>query len=321
MIIVTGGAGFIGSNLVKGLNRIGEKDIIVVDDLTDGHKVTNLADCEIADYVDLEDFLAVVQSEQDAYGSIDAVFHQGACTDTTEWDGRYMMRLNFEYSKILSHFCVARQIPFIYASSASVYGSGREFRVSPECEHPINVYAYSKLLFDQYVRRRLGAAKSQIVGLRYFNVYGPREQHKRGMSSVIYHFNQQLLSGDDVRLFEGSDGYADGEQVRDFIYVDDVVDVNLWFLKNGAHSGIYNLGTGESTTFNAVADAVVAWHGRGGIKYIPFPEGLVGSYQSYTCADITGLRKLGYSNQFVNIEEGVRRYLDAHASGSRHAIV
>lgn len=311
MIIVSGGAGFIGSNLVKGLNRIGERDIIVIDDLTDGHKFVNLADCEIADYIDLEDFLTAIQSGHDVFGSIDAVFHQGACTDTTEWDGRYMMRLNFEYSKILSQYCIVRQIPFIYASSASVYGSGRVFRVSPDCEHPINLYAYSKLLFDQYIRRQLGTAESQIVGLRYFNVYGPREQHKGGMSSVVYHFNQQLLSGNEIRLFEGSDGYADGEQERDFIYVDDVVDVNLWFLKNGAHSGIYNLGTGERTTFNAVARAVITWHGRGRIQYIPFPENLIDSYQSYTCADISGLRKLGYSNQFMKIKEGVRRYLDS----------
>ena len=311
MIIVSGGAGFIGSNLIKGLNRIGERDIIVIDDLTDGHKFVNLADCEIADYIDLEDFLTTIQSGTDIFGSIDAVFHQGACTDTTEWDGRYMMRLNFEYSKILSQYCIVRQIPFIYASSASVYGSGRAFRVSPDCEHPINLYAYSKLLFDQYIRRQLVKAKSQIVGLRYFNVYGPREQHKGGMSSVVYHFNQQLISGNEVRLFKGSDGYADGEQERDFIYVDDVVDVNLWFLKNSGFSGIYNLGTGECATFNAVARAVITWHGRGRIQYIPFPKDLIDGYQSYTCADISGLRKPGYGKQFVKIEEGVRRYLDS----------
>ena len=311
MIIVTGGAGFIGSNLIKGLNRIGERDITVIDDLTDGHKFVNLADCEIADYIDLEDFLTTIQSGKDAFGSIDAVFHQGAFTDTTAWDGRHMMRLNFEYSKILSQYCIVRQIPFIYASSASVYGSGRVFHVSPDCEHPINLYAYSKLLFDQYIRRQQVKAKSQIVGLRYFNVYGPHEQHKGGMSSVVWHFHQQLISGNEVRLFEGSDGYADGEQKRDFIYVDDVVDVNLWFLKNPSFSGIYNLGTGECATFNAVARAVIHWHGRGQIQYIPFPKDLIDSYQSYTCADISGLRKAGYGKQFVKIEQGVRRYLDA----------
>ena len=310
MIIVTGGAGFIGSKIVKGLNQQGRTDIVVVDDLKDGFKSFNLADCVIADYVHFEDFLFMLQSGEPLPWKIDAVSHQGACTDTTEWDGEYMMRVNFEFSKHLLNYCLKENIPFVYASSASVYGAGTDFQIAAETEKPINVYAWSKLVFDQYVRRVIDGASSQIAGLRYFNVYGPNEYHKGGMASVMLHFYRQLRDANQVRLFSGCDGYSDGEQRRDFIHVDDVVKVNLWFLSNSDKSGIFNLGTGGSRTFNDVAKAAIGWNGSGDIAYIPFPENLQGSYQSFTEADISGLQAAGYNDAFIAIEQGVPMYLD-----------
>jgi len=310
MIIVTGGAGFIGSNIVKGLNAQGRTDIVVVDDMTDGHKSFNLADCIIADYLHYEDFLYMLQSDDPLPWEIERVSHQGACTVTTEWDGEYMMRVNFEFSKHLLNYCLKHSIPFVYASSASVYGAGTDFTIAPEKEKPINVYAWSKLVFDQYVRRVIDNAGSQIVGLRYFNVYGPNEAHKGGMASVMLHFYRQLRDEGEVRLFTGCDGYDDGEQRRDFIHVDDVVKVNLWFMANTAKSGIFNLGTGGSRTFNDVANAALEWNSSGRIRYIPFPDNLRGSYQSFTEADIDSLRAAGYDEDFIPIEQGVPMYLD-----------
>lgn len=310
MIVVTGGAGFIGSNLVHGLNRLGREDILVVDDLTDGTRCLNLADCRIADYLDKDDFLAAVTSRAPFPEPVEVVFHLGACSATTEWDGRFMMANNYEYSKHLLHWCLEDRVPFLYASSASVYGGGREFRESPACERPLNVYAYSKFQFDNYVRRLMPGARSQVAGFRYFNVYGPREQHKGAMASVAFHFDGQVRESGRVRLFEGCDGYGNGEQRRDFVYVGDAVDVNLWFWRNPDRSGIFNLGTGRSQSFNDVARAVIAWHGRGEIEYIPFPDHLRGRYQSFTEADITALRAAGYDAPFRTVEEGVAEYMD-----------
>jgi len=310
MIIVTGGAGFIGSNIVKALNERGREDILVVDDLKDGVKFRNIADCEIADYWDKDDFLAFIESGKNFPVAVDAIFHEGACSSTTEWDGKYMMHNNFEYSKSLLHYCLEHKVAYLYASSASVYGAGPNFKEERQFEEPLNVYGYSKFLFDQYVRRILPSAESQVVGFRYFNVYGPREQHKGSMSSVAYHLNNQLLAGDEVvRLFEGCDGYGDGEQRRDFVYVSDVVDVNLWCFENPACSGIFNLGTGRSQSFNDVANAVISYHNKGKLEYIPFPDHLKGSYQSFTEADIGALRTAGYNAEFKTVEEGVHAYL------------
>jgi ADP-L-glycero-D-manno-heptose 6-epimerase len=314
MIIVTGGAGFIGSNLVRGLNNIGERDILVVDDLSDGRKFANIADCEIADYEDLHDFRARLSSGLDFEPR--CIFHQGACSVTTEWDGSYMMDTNYAYSKELLEYCLAAAVPLIYASSASVYGANSRFAEDPILELPLNVYGYSKLLFDQYVRRRLDAAKSQVVGLRYFNVYGPGEAHKGSMASVAFHLNRQILEDGEARLFAGSAGYEAGEQRRDFIYVDDVVDVNLWFYANADRSGIFNVGTGKAETFNALADAVIAWHGRGEKRYIPFPEDLKRAYQSFTEADIGALRAAGYDAGFADVASGIGKYLDRLAERS-----
>ena len=310
LYIVTGGAGFIGSNLARALVEGGRGDVIVVDDLEDGHKFANISDLSIADYLDKDEFLGRLASDTKFAGRIDAVFHQGACSETTEWDGRYMMRNNYGYSKTLLHHCLQHRLPYIYASSAAVYGGSSDFVEDPLFESPLNVYGYSKLQFDRYVRRVAATPDSQVVGLRYFNVYGPREQHKGSMASVAYHFNNQLIEHGEARLFSGSDGYDDGEQLRDFVYVDDICAVNLWFLDNPEVSGIFNAGTGKAQSFNDVAEAVIAWHGRGKIQYIPFPDHLKGAYQSYTQADLTQLREAGCSIEFRPVEHGVRDYLD-----------
>ncbi len=309
MIIVTGGAGFIGSNLVLALNSRGYDNILVVDNLKNGFKFNNLVDCQIADYLDKDLFLSKLQQGDFQAENIVAVFHQGACSTTTEWDGRYMMENNYQYTKVLFHYCQQHKIPFIYASSAAVYGASGQFKEERAFEAPLNVYGYSKFQFDQYLRKRLPKLQSQAVGLRYFNVYGPREAHKGSMASVAFHLNNQLLESGKLRLFEGCDGYADGEQLRDFVYVGDVADINLWFLDNPEVSGIFNVGTGESRTFNAVGKAVIAYHMRGSIEYISFPDHLKGSYQSCTRANMDKLRAVGCKHQFKSVAEGVRLYM------------
>lgn len=314
MIIVTGGAGFIGSNLVRGLNKIGERDILVVDDLSDGRKFSNIADCDIADYEDLHDFRARLSGGLDFEPR--CIFHQGACSTTTEWDGSYMMDTNFTYSKELLEYCLASAVPLIYASSAAVYGASTRFVEDPSVERPLNVYGYSKLLFDQYVRRKLSTASSQVVGLRYFNVYGPGEDHKGSMASVAFHLDRQIREDGEARLFEGSAGFDAGEQRRDFIYVEDVVDVNMWFYEHADRSGIFNVGTGKAETFNALADAAIAWHGCGQKRYIPFPPDLESAYQSFTEADIGALRAAGYEAEFADVATGVSKYLDRLAERS-----
>jgi ADP-L-glycero-D-manno-heptose 6-epimerase len=320
--VVTGAAGFIGSNLVAGLNARGIKDIIAVDNLTRGDKFRNLVDCEIADYVDKNDFLELVTTGE-LDGSVAAVFHEGACSDTMEHNGQYMMSNNYRYTVAMLDFCLEQEVPLLYASSAAVYGGGRRFSESREFEAPLNVYGYSKFLFDQVVRRRLGEAGSQVVGFRYFNVYGPREQHKGRMASVAFHHFNQFAESGKVRLFEGCDGYANGEQSRDFVFVDDVVKVNLWFLDHPESSGIFNLGTGRAQPFNDVAMATVnacrAASGepalslaemvaRGLVEYVPFPDALRGKYQSFTQADLGRLRGAGYDAPFADVGEGVARY-------------
>jgi ADP-L-glycero-D-manno-heptose 6-epimerase len=323
-VVVTGAAGFIGSNIVKGLNARGVTDIIAVDDLTHGDKFVNLADCEIADYVDKDEFVEAVQNGK-FDDAVDVLLHEGACSDTTERDGRLMMRTNYEYSKALLHYCIQEAVPYIYASSAAVYGAKTTFRESPESEAPLNVYGYSKLLFDQYVRRSAGEHSSQVVGLRYFNVYGDREQHKGRMASVAHHFFNQYRASGSVRLFEGSGGYGDGEQRRDFIAVDDVVKLNLFFFDHPEIAGIYNAGTGAAQSFNDVAVATVngcrvaeggtaltleELQAQGVIQYVPFPEDLKGRYQSFTQADVAGLRSAGYTAPFLTVEQGVQRYCE-----------
>ena len=314
MIIVTGGAGFIGSNLVRALIERGQSDVVVVDDLSDGHKFVNIADLNIADYLDKDDFVTRLSSDSKFAGSISAILHQGACSETTEWDGRFMMQNNYSYSQKLLHHCLEHKTPFIYASSAAVYGGSKEFVEDPLFENPLNVYGYSKIQFDRYVRRVAPNPGSQVVGLRYFNVYGPHEQHKGTMASVAFHFNKQIKESGVASLFAGTDGYGDGEQVRDFVFIDDICKVNLWFLDNPDSSGIFNAGTGRAQSFNDVADAVINWHGKGKIQYVPFPDHLKGAYQSFTEANLGELRKSGCDVEFRGVEEGVKAYLDQIAS-------
>ena len=302
MIVVTGGAGFIGSNIVKGLNDLGRKDILVVDDLTDGTKFANLADLDIADYMDKDEFISAIVSGENL--DIEVIFHQGACSSTTEWDGKFMMENNYNYSKDLLHYCLDFDIPFLYASSAATYGGRSDNFIEDRVyEKPLNVYGYSKFLFDQYVREILPNANSPICGFRYFNVYGPRENHKGSMASVAYHLNEQITKGEKPKLFAGSDNFR-----RDFIYVGDVVEVNLWFWKNKV-SGIFNCGTGRAESFQSVADAVLDYHKKGEIDYIPFPEHLKGRYQSFTQADLTKFRKTGCPIEFKTVSQGTTEYM------------
>ena len=308
MIIVTGGAGMIGSNIIKSLNDNGFNDILVVDNLKDGKKFKNLVDLDITDYMDKEDFITQIMAGDD-FGTIDAIFHEGACSATTEWDGKYMMMNNYEYSKEVLHFCIEREIPFLYASSAATYGDTDTFIEEREYEGALNVYGYSKQQFDNYVRRLWADAEahgetiSQITGFRYFNVYGPREQHKGSMASVAFHLNNQMNAGEDPKLFERSDEFK-----RDFVYVGDVAAVNLWFLEHGV-SGIYNCGTGRAEPFRAVADAVIKHHGKGEVQSIPFPEHLKGAYQEFTQADLTKLRAAGCDVEFKSVADGVAEYM------------
>ncbi len=320
--VVTGACGFIGANLVKALNERGVTDIIAVDNLTRADKFLNLTDCEIADYLDKQEFLDLVEHGQ-LDGGVEAILHEGACSDTMETDGRYMMANNFRYSQTLLDFCMEQEIPLLYASSASVYGGGGMFREERGYEAPLNVYGYSKFLFDQVVRRRFAGADSQIAGFRYFNVYGPREQHKGRMASVAFHHFNQYRADGKVRLFEGHAGYGNGEQRRDFVYVGDVARVNMDFLETRV-SGIFNLGTGRAQSFNELAAATVnacrALDGQpaqsvaelvaqGIIEYIPFPDALKGKYQSYTEADLGQLRRAGYQEEFATVEQGVAEYV------------
>ena len=330
-IVVTGAAGFIGSNLIKGLNAHGIDNIIAVDDLTEGDKFKNLADLQIADYVDADDFYDLFAEA--AFGDVEAVFHEGACSDTMEPDGKYMMDNNYTLSCELFHACQDQGTRLLYASSAATYGGSSTFSESPEFEKPLNVYGYSKLLFDQRLRREIGArfehATSQVAGFRYFNVYGPREQHKGRMASVAFHQFNQFQTDGKVRLFGEYGGYGPGGQMRDFVFIDDVVAINLWFLDHPEKSGIFNLGTGKAQPFNDVAISVInalrqqqneaplsiEEATRGGlIDYIAFPSALVGKYQSYTQADLRSLRAAGCDHDFSDVQTGVAAYMQSLSS-------
>lgn len=305
MIIVTGGAGFIGSNIVKALNDIGRSDILVVDNLKNGAKFVNLVDLDIADYIDKEDFIASIMAG-DNVGTVDAIFHEGACSSTTEWNGQYMMNNNYEYSKELLHYCIERDIAFLYASSTATYGGRSDhFIEERQYEKPLNIYGYSKFLFDQYVRKILPQITSQVCGFRYFNVYGPREGHKGSMASVAFHLNSQINQGQKPKLFAGSEKFK-----RDFIHVSDVAAVNLWCWQNKI-SGIFNCGSGKADSFQAVADAVIAFHQEKdlSVEYIAFPDKLKGCYQAFTEADLSKLRAVGYDKPFKTVAEGIADYM------------
>jgi ADP-L-glycero-D-manno-heptose 6-epimerase len=318
LIIVTGGAGFIGSNLIHQLNRAGERDILLVDNFAPasnltGSKFLNLAGAEYADYMDKREFRSALKNGDLEGTKIRAILHQGACSNTLEDDGRYMMDNNFTYSKELLHFALERKIPLVYASTAAVYGASTTFTEVPANERPLNVYGYSKLVFDNYVRRLIPEMKSTVIGLRYFNVYGPREQHKGRMASVIHHFTRQLKDTETIRMFEGSGGFADGEQRRDFVFVKDLARINMFFAgllperPRKPVQAVVNAGTGEARTFKAVAETLLQVHGPGKVEYIPFPDDLKNRYQHYTQADVTGLRAAGYEDPFTSLEDGVKQ--------------
>jgi ADP-L-glycero-D-manno-heptose 6-epimerase len=299
VIVVTGGAGFIGSNIVRGLNQSGRTNILIVDRLSDLGQHKNLNCLKFSDYVDKADFLDRFED----FGPIEAIFHQGACSSTVETDSLYMMENNYQYSKRLLHLALKRKIPFLYASSASVYGNGeRGFSERIESEYPLNIYAFSKALFDRYVSRILPESESQVLGLRYFNVYGAQENHKGQMASVAHHFVNQLFDTNNMKLFAGSENFC-----RDFIYVDDVVKVNLFFLEHG-NSGIFNCGTGVTESFHEIAIQLKKINLGGDIEFIPFPEHLVGKYQEFTQADITSLRDAGYAEKFLSLQDGLSNY-------------
>lgn len=303
MIVVTGGAGFIGSNIITALNQIGYNDIFVVDNLKNGTKYVNLVDLNINDYMDKEDFIAHIVAGDDL-GNIDAIFHEGACSSTTEWDGKYIMHNNYQYSKELLHYCIKRTIPFLYASSAAIYGDRtKNFIEDRQYEKPLNIYGYSKFFFDQYVRTLLPKIQSQICGLRYFNVYGPHEGHKNSMASIICHLNNQINNGEIPKLFAGTKGFK-----RDFIYVSDVAAVNIWFWQNNV-SGIFNCGTGLAESFQFVANVVLDYHKKNQLEYIPFPKKFKGRYQVYTQANLMRLRSAGYQQPFKTVSEGIKEYL------------
>ena len=321
-VVVTGAAGMIGSNIVHGLNAIGIDDVIAVDDLSDGTKYRNLLGAKLADYFDKDDFYA--RFARGEFGRVDAVLHEGACSDTMEHNGKFMLETNYRCSKNLLDACQAQGTRLIYASSAATYGGSATFREERQFEAPLNVYGYSKLLFDNVVRRMLPFSSSQVVGLRYFNVYGPREQHKARMASVAFHHYQQFKETGKVKLFGAYGGYAAGEQARDFVFVDDVVAVNLWFLQHPDRKGIFNLGTGRAQAFNDIAlatlNGVRSLRGeaslplagliaQGLLEYIDFPAALVGKYQCFTQADLTGLRGIGCTHEFADVASGVGRYV------------
>jgi ADP-L-glycero-D-manno-heptose 6-epimerase len=334
-IVVTGAAGFIGSNLIKGLNARGIDDIIAVDDLTQGDKFRNLADLKISDYVDAGAFYDLFA--HGSFGQVEAVFHEGACSDTMETNGKYMLDNNYTTSVGLFLACQKRGTRLLYASSAATYGGSDTFKEEPAFERPLNVYGYSKLLFDQRMRRECGVdfqrsvvgKTSQVVGFRYFNVYGPHEQHKGRMASVAFHQFNQFATEGKVKLFGDYGGYGPGAQMRDFVFIDDVVAVNLWFFDHPGQSGIFNLGSGRAQPFNDIAISVVnTMHGLRGeaalpleamtamglIEYVPFPDALRGKYQCYTQADLTALRAAGCHHSFANVQTGVSQYVQWLAS-------
>jgi ADP-L-glycero-D-manno-heptose 6-epimerase len=321
MIVVTGAAGFIGSNLIHELNAEGETNILAVDDLTlrsyeTGQKFLNLSGAKFVDYMDMHVFRDALQAGNLDKFKLRAILHQGACSNTLIDDGRYMMENNHGYSKALLHYAVVHRVPFVYASTAAVYGLSEKFTEAEENEKPLNVYGFSKLVFDNYVRHLLPQIQSTVVGLRYFKVYGPREQHKGRMASVIHHFSEQLRQYGLIKMFEGSGGYGDGEQRRDFVYVRDLARMNIFFSGTGNQAtikqpvqAVVNAGTGQSRSFNDVANTLIHLHGSGRIEYIPFPEDLKSRYQHYTQADISQLRQAGYLAESTDLDEGIRETL------------
>ncbi|AKC60746.1 ADP-glyceromanno-heptose 6-epimerase [Blochmannia endosymbiont of Camponotus (Colobopsis) obliquus] len=313
MIIVTGGAGFIGSNLVKTLNKMQHKNILIVDHLKDNKKYINLTDLDFIDYIDKKDFIKKITNNNINYNinnnkafnnNIKVIFHKGACSSTITYNSMYVMKNNYQFSKILLNFCIKYKIPFIYASSAAVYGkTPKKFLEERQYEKPCNIYGCSKFFFDQYVRFISPQAKSPICGLRYFNVYGPRESHKNNMASIIYQLAKQINNKQNPKLFLGSENFK-----RDFIYIDDVIKINIWAWKNNI-SGIFNCGTGQAQSFQSIANIILNFYKQNNLKYIPLPNIINKHYQTFTKADITKIRLAGYKQPFEKTTTNIVKYL------------
>jgi ADP-L-glycero-D-manno-heptose 6-epimerase len=312
MIIVTGGAGFIGSALITALNKRQITDILVVDELGTDQKWKNLCNLSFADYVEKNDFLEMIIADK-LNSSIEAVFHLGACSDTTETNTSYLIKNNYEYSKLLAQWATADNVRFIYASSAATYGDGsigfKDDLKKIETLKPLNMYGYSKQLFDLWANRT-GLLKS-IAGLKYFNVFGPNEYHKADMRSFVIKAFEQINTDGTVRLFKSYNSeFADGEQLRDFIYVKDAVEMTLFFYDNPQISGLFNIGTGKARSWNDLVKAVfTAMNKKPAIEYIEMPESIRNQYQYFTEADITSLRKAGFDKEITTLDDAVKDYV------------
>lgn len=313
MVIVTGGAGFIGSCIVRTLNDVGIEDIVIVDNIASTDKWMNLRNKKYINYVNKKDFLAELPS----YESVSAIIHMGACTSTTEKNFEYLWRNNFEFTKSLWNYCAVKQIQFIYASSAATYGDGEQGfddRMDIDTLRPLNGYGYSKQLFDQWVKHQATIYPRQNVGLKFFNVYGPNEYYKGSMASMIFHGFNQIMADGEIRLFKSCNtNYEDGGQLRDFVYVKDVCSVIKWLLENPNVSGLFNIGTGRAQSFCELAEAT--FHALGlesNIRYIDMPEHLKNKYQYYTKAEMANLREAGYDKEFMDLEAGARDYVLEH---------
>lgn len=309
MILITGGCGFIGSNVVEALNKNGEEDILICDDLDASSKWKNLNGRSFADLIDRHALFKKIRDYP-----IKTVVHLGACTDTTEKDISKMIEANYSFSKKIWSYCTDQKLKLIYASSAAVYGSGVA-GFNEDCDLktilPLNLYGFSKLIFDRYAE---GQKKSPPVwaGLRFFNVYGPGESHKGKMASIVYQMYHQIQESGKVRLFKSyQNDYTDGGQMRDFVSVKDVSDIITFLInKNEFPSGFYNVGTGEAHSFNELSEVVFAvCHKPATIEYIEMPEDLQHQYQYYTKSDITKLRNIGFSNELANIHDGINAYI------------
>jgi ADP-L-glycero-D-manno-heptose 6-epimerase len=307
MIVVTGATGFIGRNLVKKLNFIGYQNLILVDK---NKKNNILKDLVYKKFYNYNRFIYLINNSKFNY-RISLIFHLGANSLTTESNFPLILKENYIYTKNLIHYCLKKNIKIIYASSASVYGTNTKNFKENSILNPSNFYSITKALIDFYVLDILKKnKKSNIIGLRYFNVYGPGENKKKNMASVIYHFNKQISQKRYVNLFKGHNGYKDGEQVRDFVHVNDCVDVNIWFMKKKAN-GIYNVGTGKISTFNLIAKEIFRYYNyKNDIKYIDIPLNLKNNYQNYTKASLSLLRRIGYKKKFTSIKDGIKSYSD-----------
>ena len=313
MYIVTGGAGFIGSCIVRALNDAGIEDIVIVDNIASTDKWMNMRNKKYLKYVNKHDFLA----ELPKYGDVQAIIHMGACSSTTERDFDYLWNNNFEFTKALWNYCAEKQISFIYASSAATYGDGEQGfddKIDIDLLRPLNAYGYSKQLFDQWVKHQATVYPKQHVGLKFFNVYGPNEYYKGSMASMIFHGFNQIKDDGEIRLFKSCNpNYEDGGQLRDFVYVKDICAVNVWFLDSPEKSCLYNLGAGRAQSFRELAEAT--FHALGlesNIRYIDMPDQLKNKYQYYTKAEMEKLKEAGYDKPFMDLEAGAGDYVVNH---------